>query len=99
MNKQADPTNWAELIDDFKTSGQSMAAWCRAKNLKPYQLAYRLKKGKTRATEASARWLPVNLSAPGEAALIIKAGPALVRVTEGFDPVLLKQIVAALSSL
>jgi hypothetical protein len=40
MNKQADPTNWAELIDDFQASGQSMAAWCRTKNLKPYQLAY-----------------------------------------------------------
>ncbi len=41
MSSQASPENWTELINDFKTSGQSMATWCHNNNLKVHQLTYR----------------------------------------------------------
>ncbi len=43
MSRQASFDNWTELINDFQSSGQSMAVWYRNNNLKVHQLTYRLK--------------------------------------------------------
>lgn len=97
MNRQASPENWAELINDFQTSGQSMAVWCRNNNLKVHQLSYRLQKAKETTADKATSWLPVNLS--GGAALTVKIGPYAVIIKDDFDPVLLKKLVVALGSL
>ena len=97
MNRQASPENWAELINDFQTSGQSMAVWCRNNNLKVHQLSYRLQKAKETTANKATSWLPVNLS--GDATLTVKIGPYAVIIKDDFDPALLKKIVVTLGSL
>ncbi len=97
MSRQASPKNWTELINDFQTSGQSMAAWCHNNNLKVHQLTYRLQKAKESRTQKTTSWLPVDLN--GDAALTIKIGPYAVIIKDDFDPVLLKKIVLTLASL
>jgi len=97
MMKQASPENWTELINDFKTSGQSMAAWCHNNNLKVHQLTYRLQKAKETSVNKATSWLSVDLN--DDTALTIKIGPYAVIIKDDFDPVLLKKIVLTLASL
>jgi hypothetical protein len=97
MSRQASPENWTELINDFKTSGQSMATWCYNNNLKVHQLTYRLQKAKETTANKTTSWLPVDLN--GDTALTIKIGPYAVIIKDDFDPVLLKKIVLTLASL
>jgi hypothetical protein len=54
---------WASRIADFKSSGQTMSAWCAAHDLSIHQLKYWIKKmnipGRTNPTAPGANWLPV----------------------------------------
>ena len=97
MNKQANQADWAELIQDYRSSGLSMATWCRNNGLKTHQLTYRLQKAKQQSAKEQTTWLPVDLNS--ESSLTIKIGPYAVIIKEDFDPVLLKKLVVTLSSL
>lgn len=46
---------WATRIREFRTSGQSAAAWCRVNDVKQHQLHYWL--GREKSAEP-ASWLP-----------------------------------------
>ena len=62
MNKQANLVDWAELINNYRTSGQSMSSWCGVNNLKVHQLTYQLQKEKRTKTRETTNWLPLDLT-------------------------------------
>jgi len=97
MSRQANLDNWPELINDFQSSGQSMAVWCRNNNLKVHQLTYRLQKTKETSAVKQTSWLPIDLG--GDSALTVKVGPYAIIINDDFDPLLLKKIVITLGRL
>jgi hypothetical protein len=99
MNKQANLVDWAELITNYRASGQSMSSWCQANNLKVHQLTYQLQKEKRTKPLETTNWLPLDLTETVDTAIAVKVGPYQVIVKDGFDPYLLKQVVLTLSSL
>jgi transposase-like protein len=42
---------WEEIVDDYKKSGQSMAAWCRENGLSAKTLGFHMNKGKKAVTK------------------------------------------------
>lgn len=55
--------DWALRIEDFKDSGLTMSAWCKAHTQSMHQLKYWLKKMnisvRPRSSSSSTEWLPV----------------------------------------
>lgn len=67
--------HWRGLIEQQRTSGQSIVAWCTANGLKEWQYyawKARLKKDDTPGGETSAGFIPLEL--PTCAALVIRFG-------------------------
>ncbi len=62
MNKQANLVDWAELINNYRASGQSMSSWCQANNLKVHQLTYQLQKEKRTKTRETTKCALDNLA-------------------------------------
>jgi len=92
---------WASRVTEFKSSGQSVPAWCAANELRPNQLRYWLSKheAKRANTRLPAPWLPLDLSdlEPSIPTLTIRVGRVFVEVKPGFDPALLLDVVRTLS--
>jgi len=99
MNKQANLVDWAELIKDYRASGQSMSSWCQVNNLKVHQLTYQLQKEKRNKTLESTNWLPLGLGETADSTITVKIGPYQVIIKDSFDPYLFKQVLLTLNSL
>lgn len=101
---------WAARIANYETSGQTMKAWCDAQGVTKDTLRYwlrTLKPRPVRAAKAAAPgrdFIPLALSEPagaaasGDASLLLQVGVVRVEVRHGFDPKLLREVVAALAS-
>jgi hypothetical protein len=105
-NKQL-TQEWSSRIANFKSSGQTMSAWCAAHNLSIHQLKYWLKKmnipGRTKPSDDSTQWLPVTLTGSAKEAdksrsLVIRVGQASIEVSTNFNPNLLREIVRTLTA-
>lgn len=102
-NKELQKT-WEARVSAFKTSGLSTKEWCQEHELKINQLRYWIRK--FRDAEASdtrtPQWLSVEIGEPvasDKDGLPIRIGKATIEVKPGFNPVLLTEVVKALSAL
>jgi hypothetical protein len=93
---------WAERIAAYQKSGQTMTAWCTEQGLKVHQLKYWKYKGmerkKTKSTAATFRPVAIANSKSEDDSLWIQVGSARIAVRPGFEPQLLRDVVAALES-
>jgi hypothetical protein len=96
---------WKQQIEQWQQTGLSQAEYCRRNNLKHHQLVYWKKRYSKTQTEVS--FAAVQLEAlldihapPDQASLaVVIDNQFKVEVTEGFDPQLLRQLIAALRGL
>ena len=107
-NKEARRQEWIALIEDYKSSGLTMAAWCAANQFTLHTLRYWLRKLKgTSSSVASASrasiFVPLTVSDTGstataQAPIIVRIGEASIELRDGFDPRLFQNVVLALRS-
>ena len=95
---------WEQRLADHKTSGKSIAAWCREHSIRNNQFYYWRKKLDMDQVENNqpVNWLPLEIEqannlAPGS--LAVHVGTATIEIKQGFDPHLLRQIVKILQSI
>lgn len=99
MPKKDVAARWRGLIHEFRSSGESVAAFCAGRGLaKPTFYEWRRRLA---ARDAPAAFLPVQVApAPGAASSggveVVLRGGRRLRLERGFDPAVL---VAALSAL
>ena len=97
MTKEERRNYWAATIEEFRSSGQSVPAFCADRDIKLHQMRYWLKKEKGNSTEKSLSWLPLDLSDAGlQNLLLVRVGGVAVEVRPGFDPKLLLDVVSTL---
>jgi len=96
---------WASRIEDYRSSGLTMAAWCEANGFTIDNLKYWLYK-RPKSSETSSRtthFVPVAVTnssddLPSTSSLVVRIGHASIEVQNGFDPALLRQVIQALES-
>ncbi|WP_442955872.1 IS66 family insertion sequence element accessory protein TnpA [Paenibacillus sp. y28] len=99
MNLQA---IWSERIAAYQASGQTMKAWCAEQNLTVHQLKYWLYKAQRQTRAVSTpTFRPVAVASPPRMTeyLHVQVGVARIEIQPGFEPKLLRDVVAALTSL
>lgn len=89
---------WRDQIRLAQGSGLTMKAWCEQHHVTLGQMKYWLRKLglSKRKHKTTSTWLEVPMMASPAASLTIQIGTARIEVTDGFDPMLLKQIVQTL---
>ncbi|WP_138753061.1 IS66 family insertion sequence element accessory protein TnpA [Paenibacillus sinopodophylli] len=91
---------WARHIATYQKSGQTMKAWCAQENLKVHQLKYWLYKSPiAKPTETSTTFRAVAIQHSQHEPLWVQVGVARIAVRTGFEPQLLRDVVAALDLL
>ncbi|WP_240421291.1 IS66 family insertion sequence element accessory protein TnpA [Paenibacillus periandrae] len=93
---------WTKRIIAYQTSGQTMKAWCAEQELTVHQLKYWLYKDQKQTQAGSAttfRPVAVARQSPTTESLQIQVGVARIDVRLGFEPGLLRDVVAALTPL
>jgi hypothetical protein len=96
---------WETRISEFKTSGQSQAAWCREKNInqRTFNYWYRKLKNTSSSEENTTNWLSMKLERrfehPEASAINIKLGNAIIETKPEFNTEHLLKIIRTLSSL
>ena len=100
MRSRRSPEEAERLVGEYKRSGMTRVAFCRAQGITPYTLDYYRQKHGSREQRGTARLLPVELVNPSptkDSCLRVElANGRRVAVTEGFDAMLLKRLLAAL---
>jgi len=111
-NKEVRRQTWLARITAYKQSGQTMKVWCGAQGVTRDQLKYWLQKLKSEksAWESStpASFVPLvcheshesheSRPAPTSTSLRLQVGAVHIEVNVGFDPGLLRDVVAALGT-
>lgn len=89
---------WREQIGLARASGMTMKAWCQQHQLTLGQMKYWVRKLglSQRKAKSTPTWVEVPVAPSISSALIVEVGHARIAVTDGFDPMLLKQIVQTL---
>ena len=92
-----DPAARAALLDRWqrRPPGQSRAAFCRCHRVKPWTLAYLLRRSQERQRPGFVELVP----AAASSTLEVVIGGARIRLGQDFDPSLLRRLVAALGGL
>ncbi len=103
MTREERRQMWTQRVEAFLAGGQSTTEWCAQHDINPNQLRYWLRKLRDQEKEGtSPQWLSVAIDSGGqspEGALRVRVGPAAIEVAAGYDPRLLKELVATLSEL
>jgi hypothetical protein len=96
---------WESRITSFKSSGKSMTQWCTDHEVTLHQLKYWLYK-KNKSVVASKpdktkKWIAVEADTRSltirEETLDVNVGKATIQVKQGFDPVLLRDVIRILA--
>jgi hypothetical protein len=94
---------WTARIRAYQASGQTMKAWSAEHNVTLHQLKYWLYKAQRQDQVVSPpTFRPVTIATPKSspiASLQIQVGIAQIHVQSGFEPGLLRDVVAALTPL
>lgn len=106
--KKPQRQEWIALIEDYKSSGLTMAAWCSSNQFTLHTLKYWLRKlkgtssaipGLAKSRRSTFVPLAVDDSAskvPGTP-LVVSVGEVRIEIQSGFDPRLLQEVVKALT--
>ncbi|QQE77835.1 transposase [Alicyclobacillus sp. SO9] len=105
MSREEVRNHWRKLVEEFRESGETAAAWCREHNLDVKQFRRWARKfDKETSTNATAsprvKLLSVQVEdsvEDAEPALVVHVGAASVEVHNGFNRSLLKQVVQVLA--
>lgn len=96
---------WKNHFENWKSSGQTQAAYCRQNNLKSRALTYWKKKFQNKKPES--QLVPVNLQAPIQVMREKETSPALklsvknrfeVEIGDNFSPVVLEKLLRVLEN-
>jgi hypothetical protein len=96
---------WSERVREWKASGQTAKEFAASRDFKPSTLVYWASCLRTGASGSGrrkklGRRVPmarvVRVAAAADGAIVVAVGAARVAVRAGFDPVLLREVVAAL---
>lgn len=95
---------WIARVTAYKQSGQTMKVWCSEQGVTVDQLKYWLRKFKSEAggsgSPALTSFVPLVCEAsshsPSSASLRLHVGRVHIEVSAGFDPGLLRDVVATL---
>ncbi|THF72437.1 IS66 family insertion sequence element accessory protein TnpA [Cohnella fermenti] len=99
---------WTTRVADYQSSGKTMQTWCDENHVTRDQLRYWLRTLRDRSslnsTSSSAHFVPLTINeslprATNAPAILIHVGATRIELAPGFDPNLLREAVAALSSL
>jgi len=105
MTKKGLRSEWEAKINEFKTSGQSQAAWCKEKKINIHTFNYWFVKFKNAIAqeEKQTSWMPLTVSNSGknteDSTINIKIGNVIIDIKHGFDPELLLKVTEALRTL
>jgi transposase-like protein len=104
------PAQWAELVQDYETSGQSQRGFCAARGIGQSSLRYWKRRLEKRSAEApvavtrGVRLVPVDLleehaALSADSGVTIRTGGgARIEVKRHFDASVLRGVVAALEA-
>jgi len=96
---------WGERLAEFSRSQMPLIEWCAARSIPLHQFYYwrqRLDASATaRSKSQSPGWVSVNVVEPVPAlrkpsGISVRLGHSVIDVTAGFDPAVLRAVVAAL---
>ena len=98
---------WATRINNYRASGERVAAWCSRNQVTSHQLYYWMRKlreaeRQERSAGNESKWVALALqeSTTGEAPpIVIKIGTIAVEVQAGFDPAAFATVVRTLKTL
>lgn len=95
---------WMERIRAYQTSGQTMKAWSAEHQVTLHQLKYWLYKfQRQEQTTVAPTFCPVTVVPSTQTgsteSLQLQVGAARIDVRAGFEPALLREVVAALATL
>ncbi len=100
MTREERRQMWAQRMEDFRASGQTVTRWCEDHDIHPNQLRYWLLKSRAKEQPGTTRWLPVTMDPGGESSPItLRVGKTAIEVRPGFDRGLLQELVATLEEL
>src|SRR5260221_3188650 len=95
---------WRERLEDFAHSEMSVREWCEFNRVSQHQYYYwrRRLAGPAAKTPATPRWQTLEIldsiqPPTAKAGLNLHIAGAAIEVTTGFDPLLLRAVVAALA--
>ena len=90
---------WQKLLEAWKLSGMSAAAWCRQENIDRYQMYYWKRKFREIDAEASLDWVSLSDIAPGDdhhGFVTIKIDQLSIEIRPQVDRQLLADIIHVL---
>ena len=94
---------WLTLIKEFEKSGKSQAQWCREKNLKDKAFNYQYRKYRRANQDKEeinkTNWMPVKFEPMIPSKLNIRVGKAIIEIENGYDEILLQNIVKSLEAI
>ena len=90
-----------QQVSDFRTSGQTVEAWCSQNNLKVSTLRYWLNKCKreTKGDLQQETFVEFKPSSSKEVPVILKIGVISIELYPGFQAETLREVIAAIRSL
>ncbi len=105
-SKEIRHQTWIARVTAYKQSGQTMKVWCSEQGVTLDQLKYWLRKFKSEVggsgSPAPPSFVPLVCEeasrSPSSASLRLHVGNVHIEVSVGFDPGLLRDVVAALST-
>ena len=92
---------WEEELKNWKESGLTQAEYCRDKDLHVHQFLYWRKRIFPEKSSATLVELPVRATTPcrSSAITLVVDGSFRIEIGEGFDPLMLEQVVRIVSRL
>ena len=92
---------WEVRLADYKSSGQSGAAWCAANQINLHQFYYWKRRlfSEKQPESQSANWLAFEISNPSKnhsEPILIRIGEVAIEIKQGYDPELLLNVIQTL---
>lgn len=106
MSREEMTELWIARINDYRASGERVAAWCERPQVTSHQLCDWMRKLKEADQQTPAadkpKWVAVSLAQAAEpeaAPLLVRVGTVAVEVRAGFEPAVLAAVVRTLKTL
>jgi hypothetical protein len=90
---------WSGLLAEQKASGLTIADWCREKNLSVHAFSRQRNRINKKSASGPA-WISVkgDEGSPPASPICLRIGSVWIDLSSGFDPKLLREVVAALEA-
>lgn len=100
MNKRKSKKEWEKIVEEFKTSGLNLSAWCRKNNVSKSTIYPYVKKFNSSKNPSEQNWVSVPIPQNTETATFsLKVGAATLDIKKDFDKNALEDILAVVMKL